>query len=126
MKPEIKQKWLNALRSGDYQQTQKTLRKGDAFCCLGVLCDLYLNEHSDPKGCWIRSFSDEYQYSHMDIDDDEIVDTEYIPHPVMVWSGIKNENPTVMDKNEVEVSISELNDTGYSFKEIADLIEEKM
>lgn len=38
-------KWIEALRSGDYQQqgefALKTIRrKKSAFCCLGVLCDL--------------------------------------------------------------------------------------
>lgn len=41
LKPEIKMQWLEALRSGHYQQARGVLRQ-DAihFCCLGVLCDL--------------------------------------------------------------------------------------
>ena len=33
-------RWANALNSGDYMQTRNTLRDGDSFCCLGVLCDI--------------------------------------------------------------------------------------
>lgn len=41
MHPEIKQRWVEALRSGRYQQGQNVLRTTEnAFCCLGVLCDL--------------------------------------------------------------------------------------
>lgn len=41
MKAELKQKWLGALRSGQYQQGTGVLRdKFDRFCCLGVLCDV--------------------------------------------------------------------------------------
>lgn len=41
MNPEIKAKWLTALRSGQYEQTTKALhRKADGYCCLGVLCDV--------------------------------------------------------------------------------------
>lgn len=40
MDAQIKQKWVEALRSGEYEQTQKTLKYRDGFCCLGVLCDL--------------------------------------------------------------------------------------
>lgn len=47
MKPEIKERWLKALRSSKYQQGRGRLRTGsafphgkDAFCCLGVLCDI--------------------------------------------------------------------------------------
>jgi len=31
--------WVDALRSGQYEQTQERLRHADAFCCLGVLCE---------------------------------------------------------------------------------------
>jgi hypothetical protein len=40
MDAEIKTKWVEALRSGNYKQTKAGLRKGDNFCCLGVLCDV--------------------------------------------------------------------------------------
>ena len=35
--------WIEALRSGKYKKTQAMLRskKRNAFCCLGVLCDVY-------------------------------------------------------------------------------------
>lgn len=44
LKPEIKQKWLDALRSGEYEQGEGYLRYNDKYCCLGVLTDLYLKE----------------------------------------------------------------------------------
>lgn len=45
MNERVKTKWLKALRSGEYKQTTGSLReKGNAFCCLGVLCDLYARE----------------------------------------------------------------------------------
>ena len=37
MKAEDKAKWLEALRSGEYEQTDNTLCNGTAYCCLGVL-----------------------------------------------------------------------------------------
>lgn len=41
MNPEIKAKWLEALRSGNYKQGTGRLRKADnSYCCLGVLCDV--------------------------------------------------------------------------------------
>lgn len=41
MKQELKNKWVEALRSGDYQQGRSVLRShDDKFCCLGVLCDI--------------------------------------------------------------------------------------
>lgn len=44
MKTELKNKWVAALRSGNYIQGRNVLvssgREGDYFCCLGVLCEV--------------------------------------------------------------------------------------
>lgn len=37
MKAEDKARWLEALRSGEYKQTDGALRVDGAYCCLGVL-----------------------------------------------------------------------------------------
>lgn len=49
LKPDVKAKWLEALRSGQYQQGRfylhRELDEGrDQFCCLGVLCDIAAKE----------------------------------------------------------------------------------
>ena len=41
MNPELKAKWVDALRSGKYKQGRIYLNsQGHKFCCLGVLCDI--------------------------------------------------------------------------------------
>jgi hypothetical protein len=40
MKRQLRDEWVTALRSGRYKQGKNQLKKGDSFCCLGVLCDL--------------------------------------------------------------------------------------
>jgi len=44
MKPELKKKWVEALRSGKYKQTKDYLKikkaSGYSHCCLGVLCEV--------------------------------------------------------------------------------------
>lgn len=41
MNEEIKQEWITALTSGEYQQGKHELRTSDnKYCCLGVLCDI--------------------------------------------------------------------------------------
>lgn len=56
MKEEIKRRWVEALRSGEFEQGRERLltvgRKGepDRFCCLGVLCELYLDDHPEHPG----------------------------------------------------------------------------
>jgi hypothetical protein len=37
---ELKEAWIKALRSGEYKQGKRWLKKDDKFCCLGVLCDV--------------------------------------------------------------------------------------
>jgi hypothetical protein len=41
----LKQKWVDALRSGKYEQAYCVVRMHDKFCALGVLADVY-----DPEG----------------------------------------------------------------------------
>jgi len=50
MNKRIKTKWLKVLRSGNYKQGMTVLHSAGKrggnykFCCLGVLCDIYLKE----------------------------------------------------------------------------------
>lgn len=51
MKQDIKQRWVEALRSGNYEQGQGVLRtEDDTYCCLGVLCNLV-----DPENWTLRA-----------------------------------------------------------------------
>jgi hypothetical protein len=46
MNPDVKAKWVAALRSGEYKQGPEWLQgESGCFCCLGVLCDIL-----DPEG----------------------------------------------------------------------------
>ena len=48
LKPQVKQKWVAALRSTAYKQGTLQLRRRDnTFCCLGVLCNLHAQEHPE-------------------------------------------------------------------------------
>ena len=54
MDDQLKAKWLEALRSGNYKQTTGVLKNDEGFCCLGVLCDIMDNSKwsgtLDPDG----------------------------------------------------------------------------
>lgn len=59
MDKELKAKWLEALRSGDFPKTKGRLKSARArgtgvagFCCLGVLCEVI-----EPGSCdrWARN-----------------------------------------------------------------------
>lgn len=120
MKPEIKQKWLNALRGGEYSQGRYQLHdEDDRFCCLGVLCDLYLKEHNKE---WIKG---EEQFAYL-IPSGDNAFGEVLTQEVVEWSGLELHNPELIVNNK-GVVISDLNDTeNYSFDQIADLIEAQL
>lgn len=49
MVPEIKTKWLTALRSGEFEQCRGTLEQAGKNCCLGVLANI-LETPKVPEG----------------------------------------------------------------------------
>lgn len=110
MKKSIMKRWVKALRSGKYKKGKFGLRRGDTFCCLGVLCDLSKQSTWDKYG-----FYDNY-------------DT-VLPTSVQEWAGMQT------DKGEIDArrNLVMLNDGNYkngnqtqkpwSFKRIADYIE---
>ena len=55
MTPELKSRWLAALRSGEYEQGRNTMNRQGRMCCLGVLCDVaglkWRPEESDVLQC---------------------------------------------------------------------------
>jgi hypothetical protein len=53
MNQEIKKKWIEALRSGDYKQGRGWLRDHDGnYCCLGVLMEV---QDVDDDASWVPS-----------------------------------------------------------------------
>ena len=106
MKDRIKELWLEALRSGEYEQgTNKlVIENGETqFCCLGVLTNLYVEETGDAE-VWEIS-------------------TAVLSDKVRNWAGIRDNNPSLQldDGNE---SAAVMNDSGYDFDKIADAIGE--
>lgn len=53
---ELQEKWLQALESGEYEQTQDELCKGGKYCCLGVATHTFNPEHQALKdNGWFRT-----------------------------------------------------------------------
>ena len=100
MKAELKQQWLEALRGGKYHQTDGQLRDANnAFCCLGVLCDLVAPAE------WLPFVSGGYQLRGF---------ARYLPTSVGEQAGLP-------DALTMEPMM--MNDNGKSFVEIAAWIE---
>lgn len=111
MDPAWKMRWVAALRSGEYKQGREALRSDDdSFCCLGVLTDLCVKEGL--VGQWKRLGPDS---------DYEVDKTAGVAPPsVERVTGLPSPDPEVSERE----TLSCLNDSGSSFEEIADLIEE--
>lgn len=48
MDPDLKNKWVEALRSGKYQQGEYRLLGNEGYCCLGVLAKIS-GKYEDPE-----------------------------------------------------------------------------
>ena len=44
---EARQLWIDALRSGDYEQTRETLCEDGRYCCLGVACEVAIQNEPE-------------------------------------------------------------------------------
>lgn len=144
MKTEIKTKWVEALRSGDYKQGKGRLVKDadefnstTSYCCLGVLAELASHEGVVEKrevscGCVSDTCSIGevgYEGDHGSADGKHRAGSfSVLPFPVMEWAGLDLADPMVrLDSDDFgERYLSGLNDSGYDFDEIAHLIEEQL
>lgn len=124
MKEEIKKRWVEALRSGEFKQGTGALYNPDTgeHCVLGILCELAVqdgvvqrhdHEHGGPS-----------VYGNLGGDDSDVV----VPPEVIEWAGLDSCIPLVEYFDEeygnTYEAVAEMNDRGLSFKYIAELIEE--
>lgn len=119
MHPEVKQRWIAALRSDEYQQGKGKLKQeinGQiGHCCLGVLTDLFIKDYKDSKWEQIKNGS----YFHYK-------GVVGVLHPeVKRWSGINTDNAKFPNNIRIDnaCTLTECNDDGMSFERIADIIE---
>jgi hypothetical protein len=119
MNPEVKQKWVAALRSGEYEQTGHCLRDNNQFCCLGVLCDVFIKETGGAR--W-KDVQIGYEFVSSTEDEGESEEGSLLPYVVYEWAGLDGGNP-VMGEHSATSYNDEL---GKTFPEIADLIEQHL
>jgi hypothetical protein len=103
MNKEIKNKWVVALRSGEYKQGKHLLRStGNRYCCFGVLCDVLGQE-------WVLK---------------EVFDAKWTCDgysgwpPPLATAGI--------DRGHVDRLVSMNDDVGSAFSEISNYIEKHL
>lgn len=132
MNPEIKERWVAALRSGDYTQTRGALHRVEDYtdtagefypagmCCLGVLCDLYIKAEVGPE----RWHTDPDRRHRAGFGLSGTSNRIGLPtHSVVEWAGLSPSFDLTPEDEESELVLPHLNDGGKTFDQIADLIE---
>lgn len=128
MKPLIKDKWLKALRSGEYKQGRQNLHlvispENQQFCCLGVLCDLAVQEGVVDR--WNYA-SEVMQYGERQ----GLSSHTTLPRRVWEWAGLDTNSPVVLLRaGNKRTSLATLNDQTndqWDFNRIAQIIEEQL
>lgn len=113
MKKDIMEKWITALKSGEYKQTKFYLKaakskKSYGYCCLGVLCDLAIKDGVNIKVQKERDESNNFRY---------VFDSESgtLPTSVKKWADF-------YDYDFIK-TLTEMNDNeGMNFRQIASVI----
>jgi hypothetical protein len=132
MKQAIKDRWVEALLSGEYPQGRdrlETLPKDpdkDArshYCCLGVLCNLAAADGVVERRVVEVPYLDTVVYYG------PTDEQYYLPIEVIKWAGLEGAIGTRQDDNDVLAGgsgLGERNDAPASFTEIARVIEENL
>jgi hypothetical protein len=96
-------KWITALRNGKYKQGIGRLQGEDGFCCVGVACNELIKRPNKDAAGYLLGYFVEHQ-------------SDKIPK----WLDyVLNDFDRVHDT----LGLPTLNDSGYTFNEIADLLE---
>jgi hypothetical protein len=111
---EPQRAWVEALRSGKYKQGRGALGADNEFCCLGVACELAVKAGVIPRPN--KCDDGLYQYGRAGL-----ASTAFLPVCVRQWLGVTTEHGGLPLGHG---SLADKNDQGWSFEEIADLIEQ--
>lgn len=116
MKLDIATKWVTKLRSGEYEQGRGYLCDGDKYCCLGVLCEMAVEEGIAAKvqtlsGMgYVEGTSAPWQ--------------AVLGECVQNWAGLHGPTGKAVQMEDGQLqTVANLNDEGLTFAEIADIIE---
>lgn len=141
MKPEVAKKWIEALRSKKYKQGAHVLKKEMKsgvvrHCCLGVLCELYNQQKKKEQKTPLiskRATKEQliglrnYQPKNVKIYNfggtKTVEAITELPYRVMRWAGMSSSDGRFGLPHQSWATLATINDKGYTFKQIADVIE---
>jgi len=111
-------RWVKALRSGEFKQGQRYLsfqhRDGQQFdCCLGVACKLFNRDETNTVKLPFENINGIIKYGPS---------TKLLPEPLHNYLGITTSDGAYFINGQRH-SLTNKNDNGSSFLDIADIIE---
>lgn len=113
MKQDVKKLWVDALESGKYEQQMGSLRAGNRFCCLGVLCNLHAQAHPEIAS---KQYHDNLYMGR----------SANLPTEVMEWAGLTVDIGDPVCIGGWGSTLTGQNDVGRTFQEIAKAIKEQL
>lgn len=116
MNKEIADKWIAALESGEFDQTSGFLMNENGYCCLGVLCQIAVEDGviDPPVVRNIEGVSKHYTFNNCG---------QFLPDSVVGWAGMSSDSGEYGDS----LSLVAANDVdGASFHAIAQIIRENV
>ena len=117
----IKRQWLRALRGNEYKQGRDTLRYTDSegettHCCLGVLCEIVAKNPTVPADVRLAAKESLGKIGELPSEVCYLLGTS--PNPS---TGIKDHT-----QGDITLTLAEMNDNGFTFAQIADVIETRI
>lgn len=107
-------KWVEALESGKFQQSESFLRTGSGYCCLGVACQVFeakatlVLESETKEGARVWSY-----------DDKDSLAPKYVIDALDLYGSGGEPDKSISESLE---DLTQLNDAGRPFTEIAEII----
>lgn len=118
MDQAVKEQWVAALRSGEYEKGKGWLENDGHFCCLGVLSHLAHKAGACPRVQHHGRVTYGATPAHY-----------YLPEEVKQWAGLEEGagDSVVVKYMGYPMPLASLNDNQFNdFGPIADLIEEQL
>lgn len=117
--------WHKALKSDKYKQGRDVLRNSDdKFCCLGVLCDVAIN--NGVKVEWLINPGQNAKIKSLKYATCPQIDSTAPIDEVYEWLGIKPSSHTIIH-NLSMINFMGMNDKdGFDFDQIADELEKEI
>ena len=109
MNEQVKDKWVAALKSGKYKQARGYLKTENGYCCLGVLCELFIAESNELN---VGGYDHITTYNR---------ECAYLPAEVLRWADMRYVNGRA---SGLISSVSFVNDNADDFTSSIEYIEQ--